>query len=215
MTFPLLLIVSAPSDAGPFVWFTLGTGIGIELILWGAYRLHDVIPATRWAGLLKRRTDAWFPLFLLLTRKLLILVFSVLLWFTLQDMGFPSSPLINILFVLLLIVIPIKGFLLEYNHAAQTPASELLHDGARYLIIMISSIFTATVLTTFGQSENTTASEINLAFIFVWLISILVVITCLLLFLSRLPRHRPDPSAPTKDVTSRPRKNAPKDFPEY
>ena len=192
--FSLLVLLSVRPADRILPWAVFGVTAGMAILLAGAFSLHRVSPQTRWGRFLKGTSDEWFPAFLFCMRKIFLLLFAILLWVTLQQLGFPSSITINSLFAMILLIIPIRGILREYLSISPTDKKEVVNDFFRYAIISISAILIVTVLTSLS-GDPVTSSDVNMINIILWISALLVVATSLVLFLSRLPRHRPHPSS--------------------
>lgn len=195
--FSLLVLLSVrPADRIP-PWAVLGLAGGLALILAGAFGLHRVTPRSRLGCFLKHHSDRWFPVFLFCVRIFFLISFAILLWVTLQHLGLPSSWTINSLFALLLVIVPLKGILRECLSQNHTEKREILNDFSRYFMTAVSALLIVLVLTSLSENP-VSANSLDMIDIFLWIFAILIVTTCLILFLGRLPHHRPHPSKKQK-----------------
>ncbi len=197
LLFALLTLLSVRTADRVPSWAALGITSGLLLLLTGAYRIHRIKPATRWGRQLMNNTDRWFPVFLFFIRKFFMVAFSTLLWITLQQLGLPSSLPINILFACLMLLIPLKGLLRECVHRDRLLRLEILNEFALFVLISAFVLLVVLILTALPPTPFVGAS-VNMLHFLLWIIAILIITTCLILFLSHLPRHRPHPERPRK-----------------
>jgi len=199
--FSLLILLSTTPAERILPWTVFGVTLGMILVLAGAFFLHRVTPASRWGQWLTARSNRWFPLFLFLMQKTFFTLFAILLWAVLYHLGVPFSWFRNILFFLLLFLLPIKSVVREQAVARPAQRMEILNDLFHYLAVAISTLLTVSIITSLTISPTSSPTDLNMIDILLWILALLVLAICLILFLSRFPRHRPHPSRPQKRST--------------
>lgn len=188
----LLLIVSAPGAAGPGLWAALGVAAGLELVLWGCHALHAASEEASALGQrLIRSSDRWYPATLFILHHLFLILLLVMLWTALTGLGLPTSPLLHGVFAALVLLLPLRGLLHEPAVSATPRGRELACNFTHYLLIALSTLFVALILTGFMLPPGEPLlREVPPPVIVVWVPAILVMLLCLLLFLQEIVRPR-------------------------
>ena len=173
-------------------------------MLAGAHRLHTTQPATRWGQTLLQHSDRWYPWVLFSWRIFFTLLFFLLLWKQLLHVGFTLTPLTNICFFILLLLIPLKSLTKEFHIAYPDEKGRcyITDNLFRTLLICCITLFMTSVLTSFSNPHPALlpGTQIDAINVILWIVCTIILLVSLLQFAGRLPRHQPEP-VPKKRTT--------------
>ncbi len=188
----LLFLLARASRAGPGLWCVMGVCVGLELILWGSFKLYFLRQQqTRLGASLAAASDSWFPYLLFSLQNIFFILVLLMLWFTLSDLGFPAQTIEHSLFVLLLIMIPVRRFIRRMQLV--TPSSRIHFTDRifRYLTAIIATLFVGGCMTRFMIPPGTSLTwHAPPGVVFVWVIGILIILGCLLLIFDGYLRYK-------------------------
>jgi len=184
LLFALFTISFVPGRSGPVIWGALGFAAGLHLILWGGYHLHlahfpdssRVIPQSRFTPFLL------FTIFHLFGWTIL-----VLLWNSLIRLGFSFTPLMNLVFFLLLPVIPAKACWLHLAEQSHEKRHAIVNEVLRYALL-IGIVLLAALAGTHAvmAGDGALAEKIPAKIIWIWVAAALLILTCLILLAEHL-----------------------------
>lgn len=183
-----------------------GTAAGLELMLWGAFRLKSATPRTPLGRALRERHDRWFPAFLFALRHVFYLALLTALWRTAVEWGFPASWVLHALVFALLLIWPVQNLAQEANHAEPSAALEICVIALRAAMVILAAIALGLGVTRCMLPAGPMPAEPPPpALVLVWLpVSLLVAFT-LIVATDRIRRIRARPAP-------RPRSVAPAEF---
>ncbi|NCC51955.1 MAG: hypothetical protein EOM20_12160 [Spartobacteria bacterium] len=197
LLFSLMLIVSIPKGAGPGPWNVLGISAGFQLVLWGGYHLHTHRPVSAWGRALVEHSDRWYPAFLFGVRKVFLILFFVILWFCLTDLGYPSSPLLHLIFFMIVCIYPVRSVLREFTYSDPDIRFENAEIITHYLLIIMLILFIAVSSTHMAvPMEGPLTKSIPMTVVFIWIPAILVILSCVTLCLHRCDFQKENDSKP-------------------
>lgn len=190
----LALLEARGQRAGAGLWAGFGLAFGLQLVLWGAC---DIVfgdsPLSPAAVRLKASRDAWFPAFLFGTQTGFLLVAVALMWLTLCDVGFPATVWQHLQVALLAAAIPVSRWTRETARVRETPRASIAAEAVNYATVVLSVLLVASSMTLFmvpaGEPLSADMFPLVLA---LWVITVLVVLTCVILFLDHMAGIRRD-----------------------
>ncbi|MBN1269642.1 MAG: hypothetical protein JXB04_08645 [Kiritimatiellae bacterium] len=197
----VMLALSSRTGPGPGHVAILGLAGGLELLLWGAYNLHfERDPGTGWSRRLVAASDRWFPVALFAIRSLLYMLLFAALWFTIIDLGFPSSFLLHAMFFAMLLLWPLHGVARESVRSDRTQRHELLEALARFALTVLVTLFVAAGLTRFMlPPDQPLTGDAPPGPVFVWVVAVLVILFCAILLADRVVKYRREQGPPPKE----------------
>lgn len=186
-----VLLATARPDPGPGLVAGLGlSGAGL-LSLAG---LRGLLHESRLTGPghnLKTRADAWFPAALILHQNYFIALILLPLWWATAELGFPASPFMHVVLLLLLGLAPWRRILEGTHTEAASAGREILMEGLRYTYYSLLAILITTCIARQGQTDHQSTPPPATGSIFLWLPCVLIVLTCFILFLDHILRKMP------------------------
>ena len=188
----MLFLLARASRAGPGLWCIMGVCLGLELILWGSFKLYFLRPQpSRLGERLAAASDAWFPYLLFSFQNIFFILVLLMLWFTLSDLGFPAQTIEHSLFVVLLTMIPVRRFIRRMQLVTPSSRIHFADRIFRYLTTIIVTLFVAGCMTRFMIPPGTSLIwHTPPGVVFVWVIGILIILGCLLLMVDGYLRYR-------------------------
>lgn len=208
MGLALALVYAHAFRPGPGVWCALGLAVGLLLVLYGAYALPGDRRRSAFGQWLYARAERWIPFVFFGTHYALFNLSLIMIWITLHDLGFQSAGWQHAVFVLLIVLLPVRRFAEEWSHTHDRVSARILFAVAHYALIMTLIAVTANVLmaSIVSQSEPFQTDTDPLVLI-VWVLSVTAILFCAILLTSRIRAERgarpakpptppPDPRAP-------------------
>jgi len=193
----LALLVTAPASMAPGLWCALGIVIGSQLLLSGAYRLHITPPSalTPAGRSLAARQDTWFPFLLFIIRTTAFVSVAIVLWFSIQAMGFPGSALQSVNLLALVVLIPTRRMFLEAGRVRGSPRMIQLGESVQYLISFCAIAFVALFLTALVAPvyERIPTSHYT-PLLWIWVPTVVGLFWCVVLFVAQVLRARSAPA---------------------
>ncbi|MFH0908703.1 MAG: hypothetical protein V1929_08070 [bacterium] len=187
----VLLLVKGP-QAGPGIWSALGAGLALEMMLWSAWAEREN-PRGRapWANRWIARADDWFPAMLVVAQGCFTGLTLCLLWYSFCELGYPATIFQHTLFLLLIVVIPLRR-LLHINGVSERVATlDILDQFLYYLMIaMFTLLVTNSIQYLIFPRQHPYITEVPLPAIIVWVPAILICAGCLALFADHVFRKR-------------------------
>jgi len=203
--FSLMLIVSIPKGAGPGPWSILGISAGFQLVLWGCYHLHTSPPATGWGRWMAEKSDIWYPLFLFGVRKVFLILFFTMLWFCLIDLGYPTSPLLQTIFFTILAIYPIRSLVREITYFEPNVHFENANIILHYFLMTMGILFVAVSSTHIAVPMHAPLTKsIPMTVVFIWIPTILVILSCITLCIHRCDFPTRENDSPTNKKPDEP-----------
>ena len=188
----LIMMFAHRGPPAPGLWSALGLSVGLQLILAGCHGVcfarQIVLRPTTYLVLV---SEAWFPLFLFTIQSALMFVTVGLIWFTLLELGFPTTAWLQINLGLLVAAIP--GCRLVNNLAQSTQHDRwiAINEACRYAAIVFATTWTAGSITLFMAPPGTRMPpNLYIFAVILWLIVVLVALTCAMLFVDHLLQAR-------------------------
>ncbi len=198
MVFALLMILFTAQGAGPGLWCALGLSAGLQLILWGSYRLHQE-PALRtpWARRLAANSARWFPALMFVAWNGFAVILGVLLWLTVVQNGYPAGPAIHATVIAIIALIPIKGLAREWHLVCNTQRSLVINELLFFGLIILVALFLTLSLISFNPSTVKTPDQnYDPVIVVTWMGFVLVCLGCLSLPIRHLRRPGTRPATP-------------------
>ncbi len=155
-------------------------------------------PFHRWAP----HADRWFPIALIALQNFFITLALLPLWFATADLGFPATPVMHILLLLLFVLAPLRRILQGTHPLEPTVPREVIMEFLRYTYVCVIALFVTLLISHMNNpASDQAAAEPSVGAIFLWLPCILINLGCFVLFVDHLVRKLPPPPAPeTKDT---------------
>ena len=155
-------------------------------------------PFQRWIP----HADRWFPIVLISLQNYFITLALLPLWFATADLGFPATPALHILLLLLFMLAPLRRILQGTNPPEPTVAREVFTEFLRYFYVCVIALFVTLLISRMNApAQDQPAAEPSVGAIFLWLPCILINLGSFVLFVDHLVRKLPPPPAPeTKDT---------------
>lgn len=182
--FALMSIVSMPGRSGPVIWGSLGIALGLHLVLWGIYNLHlarmprgpDALPVSKSTPVLIFWIFHFFGWIIL-----------VLLWNSLARLDFPSTALMNIIFYLMIPLIPAKAYWFHRTQQSREKRDAIANEALRYallagFVLLLALAGTHAVMEEAGGEPGRIPAKL----IWIWTGATLVIFTCLILLADHL-----------------------------
>lgn len=184
---------------GPGLYAVLGLSIGALLMLGGAWRLHGERNPSRISHWLVRRSDRWFPPFVLLSQNFFVGLTVMMLWLTICELGFAASWLQHALLLTLLVLSPARRILAGTEPVHPSALRELATESLGYFNAMVFVVFLAsTISRAMLPPGQPITGSVPMSVVIVWLPAVLVIIGCVILFIDHIVRKMPQPS-PTEE----------------
>ncbi|MBU0678909.1 MAG: hypothetical protein KJ626_12420 [Verrucomicrobia bacterium] len=181
-------ILAEPVAPPPVWWMYLGLGIGLQLLLWGTFALHDN-PAVRqrWARWLAAHGDRWFPWFIFLIQNVYMYLAFVILDLAIARLGFGISVGNRLMILSLVTLVPIRRLYNEFEATRRGGGPALIGNFLGMVTTCLVAGFVAHTLTQMTTpGEPTPGKEETPVFLFVWTPAVLVIISSVILFIDRL-----------------------------
>ena len=186
-----LLLTTARPDPGPGLVSGLGLSAAGLLSLTGLRSLLRETRLSRSGQRLKAHAESWFPAALILHQNFFIALILLPLWWATAELGFPATPFMHTLLMLLLGLAPLRR-ILEGTHTETASAGrEILMEGLRYIFYSLLAILLTTCVARQGQTPGEVAPAPSPGAIFLWMPCVLIVLTCFVLFLDHILRKMP------------------------
>lgn len=184
LLFALITIVSMPGRSGPVIWGALGISAGLHLILWGVYNLHLARFSASACAVPESRAT---PVLIFSVFHLFGWIILVMLWSSLAKLGFSSTPLMNIIFIFLLPVIPVKACWHHLTEQSQEKRHAIVNEALRY-VLLIGIVLLVALAGTHAVMAGDAAlvEKIPAKIIWIWVAATLVILTCLILLADHL-----------------------------
>lgn len=189
---------------GPGLYANAGFSAGGLLLLWGMRALHlpPYAPKTRWGAWLARRGNDWFPAFLIGLQGWFVLLMALLIWFSIAELGFAAHTAHHLTLLGILLLAPVRRILRGSQPPHPSPRRELLSEGLGYLNAILITLFAAFVGSTASLPPGEPLTgELPLGIILLWLAAVLIVMTCIVLFIDHIVRKMPPAAIPEKKDT--------------
>lgn len=195
IVFSVMLMFSVKPSPGPGLWAVFGLALGLQMILWGVVTMHKPgEPLSERGRRLVEKSDEWLPNVLFFTQQAFLILLLTMLWLCLCQVGYPCSLPLHIIVILLIAPMPLNGWAHARAMTLRTGRSEILQSFFRYTNGILVTLFLALTLTELAKTEDATfASHVPARLIFIWVPSILIIITCVVSFAAHtrpLWKHR-------------------------
>ena len=179
----------------PIVFFTLGTTIGFEMILWGLYEImFTPTPNSRIGNRLKTNAPRWFPLVMLIFRYVFFAFTFLVIWKCIIWLNFKPTMWIRITFFLVLIVTPIRKLTDKLVSPDRTMAVDILIELLKHLHVNILVFFVLGLVNAAFLTETTLRSGVTPPpYIITWTIGVLTMLSSMIIlldFFARYEQHR-------------------------
>ncbi len=195
----LMMMYAQPEDHSPFVVSILGLSIAFQMILWSGREIHRTRdPLTPAGQHLVSISDAWFPHFLMFMQGLNICITVLLLWFSICALGFKSVAIQHVILFFALILHPLRRMLTYAVITETTRRKEIARELVHYLQIIFLTLFLAmTFHLVMLPPEQLQSDTLPLGAIMLWVPAILVIISCVVLFIDHIVRKQPVVAGPS------------------
>jgi hypothetical protein len=185
-----MLIYARGGQAAPQLWLVAGISLGHWMILWSAYRMHSVtLRRSRLGTRLVENSNAWFPYLQIGIHGGVAAALIFLFWFTLCDLGMPSTLTQHLLLLALLIMWPIRRSLRFTLHGKISPSWETGYVFLSYFHWIVFTLFASLTLTgsLVPEDQNRSASFPMMAML-IWVPAVLIILILIVLFLDHVFR---------------------------
>ena len=183
----LALLYSQRLGVRPGLWFALGVGIGIYIMLRSAVALGAATPpTTAWARHMSAQRDQWFPLFLFAVQSIYLLLSMALFWSTFCEIGFPARAWHHAVVLVLALSIPAYRIARHKLLMEQHVKHDLAERFFRYLIVTMVAVLLAGLTTPLlSISREMKADDQLLFLLLIWSAALLVSVVCVLVFVDQ------------------------------
>jgi len=184
LLFALMAILSMPGRSGPVIWGSLGVAMGLHLVLWGVYNLHL---ANMPAGPAAVPSSKAAPVLIFWIFHLFGWIILVMLWTSLARLEFPSTVLMNIIFYLMLPLIPAKAYWYHLTAQSHEKRAAIVNEALRYallagIVLLLALAGTHAVM----EAEGEFVEKVPAKLIWIWTAATLIIFTCLILLADHL-----------------------------
>jgi hypothetical protein len=177
---------------GPGIFANAGFSFAGLLLLCSVRAMLRVPPRSRWAQRLMARIDTVFPALLVSLQGWFVMLSALLLWFTVRELGYPANLFHDAVLISILLLAPVRRILRGTEPQNPPPRRELLSEGLGNLNVILITLFAAAIMTTSSLPPGQPLTgEIPSIVLFTWMASVLVVLTCVILFLDHIVRKMP------------------------
>lgn len=175
---------------GPGLFANAGLSLAGLMTLWSVREMQTRAPGTRWGRWIASRMHDLFPALLIGLQGWFVLLTALLMWFTVAELGFPGGIFSGINLFGILLLAPIRRILAGTEPAHPHPLRELLSEGLGYLNAILVTLFITGVLTAINR-PSPTSTEPPMIIILIWMVAVLTILTCVILFLDHIVRKMP------------------------
>lgn len=175
---------------GPGLFANAGLTLAGLMTLWSVRDMQTRAPVSRWGRWIVSRMDDLFPALLIGLQGWFVLMTTVLIWFTVAELGFRGSIFSGCMLFGILLLAPIRRILAGTEPPHPHPLRELLSEGLGHLNTILVTLFVAGSLTSLNRPDPTN-TEPPMMIIVIWLAATLVILTCVILFLDHIVRKMP------------------------
>ena len=181
------LLLNRDDQLQHILWFILLFTTGLELILLGGYKLiHE--ESAHLLKTMQASPDRWFPWTVFTIQNLFILLNGGLFWVTIIVLGFPAQTWQHLLLGITTLIIPVRRSL---SFTRERFRHSMMDETLHLLMIVLSTLFLAGTLTnSFQPPGEPTVPGSALPLMVIWIVAILVIFGCFVLFLDRMQRTR-------------------------
>jgi len=184
----LIMMFAHRGFPAPGLWAALGLSVGLQLLLTGCHGIcfaRDI--QTRAATYLALTSDGWFPLFLFSIQTGFMFVSMGLIWFTLLELGFPTTTWLQLNLATFLLTIPACRILADIARSTASIRWTAAAEACRYLSLVLAAIWIAGTLMLFMAPPDKPIPPDKYIFaIILWLLVALLALTCVMLFVDHL-----------------------------
>lgn len=148
ISFSGVLLLSLHYIKGSGLIFVFGSSLGLECILAGVYRINRPYYAelSRLSQRLQPHTKKIHAQLFFWSKPFFIISFFISLGIVLRDLGLPTTRTIETLFLLLLVLVPVRLVLLELNFTTESPLWLWVNELCLYVMGILSTILVALFL---------------------------------------------------------------------
>ena len=186
----LVLMLAQRTTPGPGLWSAFGLTLGIEFILWGTYAICiERNLGSRSAIYLALTADSWFPLVLFAIQNAFILLAAAVLWFTMEELGFPTSAWLRTCVVLLVVMVPVCRLTSEGVRRTRSTKWEIAGEICRYVTISLGAAWLASTITAFmSPGKSPLPPDLFPIAVILWVMTSLVILVCILILIDHVMR---------------------------
>ncbi len=184
----VLLMVERPRPPGPGLWSALGIALGMEIMLYSAWRMRRPDTSrTRLGRRMAESMDLWFPLLMFTAQSGFLIVTVLVFWLTLLELGLQIYRWTHLVFLTLLFYIPVRRFALACVKAKPEETVYVVRELLNYVAAILLTLLTGAVLTMvlipLGHPDTGDASPSLIA---VWVLVVIAVLSFSILFVDRV-----------------------------
>ncbi|HMP75667.1 MAG TPA: hypothetical protein PKE12_05150 [Kiritimatiellia bacterium] len=177
---------------GPGLYANAGLSLAGLLLLWSVRAMQREPPRSVWGRGIMNHIDALYPALLVSLQGWFVMLSALLIWFTVTELGFPANAFHHGLLVGILLLSPVRRVLRGTEPPHPSPRRELLMEGLGNLNAILITLFVTAIMTTSNLPPGVPLTgEIPPLLLFTWMGAVLVVLTCVILFLDHIVRKMP------------------------
>lgn len=197
----VLLLASQP-DPGPGLFACTGlSASGLCLLTGLRGLLHE--SSLRWPfRTWLERAETWYPMALISFQNYFVTLALLPLWYATEDLGFPATPTLHTLLVLLFVLAPVRRIFQGTHTLTSSVRREVIMEFLRYTYVCVIALFVTLLMARLGSpAGRQPGTEPSAGAIFLWLPCTLIHIGCFVLFVDHLVRKLPPaPVMESKDT---------------
>jgi hypothetical protein len=192
MAIACVLIGIRGLSSGPGLWCALGTALAFQLILWSTRAIMDEPQGrTSWGDRFVAKANRVLPPLLVIVQGVFVAVTLCLLWYSFCELGFPASLLQHTLFILFLVVPPVRRLLRVNDALASQPrvvlASQFL---IHFQVILVTLLITISLQYLVFPKDHAYITEVPLPAVIIWVPAVLICAGSVVVFLDFSRKHR-------------------------
>ncbi len=186
-----LLLLATPVR-GPGLWCAFGLALGLQLLLWGAFKRQSTsLETDRAAGQKPRGSEDAFPFLLFGVQTLFTFIAIALGWLTICGLEIPTTAWRHVNVALLTIMIPAYRLSSEFERTTESFGSAVLKELFRTLsfIFITTFVFGLLMALTIPPTKNV-PEESLIYYISAWVVLIIIICAYAILFISHVSHLR-------------------------
>jgi hypothetical protein len=193
----LVLIAIRGLRSGPGLWCALGSALALQMLLWAAHAIQDEPQGrTRWGERFVARTSALLPPLFVVFRGAFVGITLCLLWYSFCELGFPASLFQHTLFVVFLLVPPLRRLLHVDEAVAQRPRVIVFDQFLLHLqVVLVTLLITLSLQYLVFPKDHPYITEVPLPAVILWVPALLICSGSVVMFLDFLRKSKTRPKA--------------------
>lgn len=184
----LVVMWERAQPPGPGLWSALGVCLGMESMLFAAWRFRDPgIRKTRLGMRMAVSLDRWFPLLVFSAQSVFLIVTVLIFWLTIVELGLEIYRWIHPIIYVLLFYVPLRRFMLEYVREKSSKTAFVVRESLNYLAVILIALLAGSILTMVViPLGHPLTGDTWPPLIFIWVLVVMTILSVVVLFVDRV-----------------------------